>query len=183
MDTPLPVAMFGIRSATVADDALVSALLRFSYEKLMPAAYDQALLTRLLPIIGKANPALLASGTYYLAATDSDLIIGAGGWTAEQPGSGNLLSATGHIRHFACHPDWTGQGVATALFERCLEAARASGMKRFECYASLNAVDFYRKLGFKAIDRVDIPMGGHLGQGGRQGDDLTMPAIVMERAV
>ena len=149
----------------------MTALTQASYATLMPAAYDQGLLDKLLPIIAKANPQLLASGLYYLAVSPEDEVVGAGGWTRERPGSGDTEAGLGHIRHFATHPDWTGQGVGRALFERCLSESRSTGISWFECYSSLNAVDFYRRLGFLEVRTIDIPMGG----------DLVMPAVLMEQ--
>lgn len=168
---------YHVRPTGSSDEVAVSALLELSYAALMPAGYEPALLARLLPIIGKANPTLLASGTYYAALSDEGHIVGVGGWTQHRPGDGGQVASTGHIRHFASHPDWIGQGVGRAIFDHCLAGARAVGLQRFECYASLNAVDFYRKLGFKAIGRVDIPIGSGLAAG----DDLVMPAKLMER--
>lgn len=162
---------FTIRPADPGDEKAVTALLQASYGALMPAGYDRSMLADLLPIITRANPILLSSGTYYLAETDAGEIIGAGGWTREQPGTGDILPDTGHIRHFGTHPDWTGRAVGKSLYQRCEIDARSAGVKRFECYASLNAVDFYTRLGFKAIDRIDIPMG----------DDLVAPSLWMER--
>lgn len=178
-----------VRPSTSSDEATVNQLLERSYSTLMQAGYDQVELTKLLPIIGKANPSLLASGTYYLAETATGAIVGSGGWTVERPGDSKLSPALGvppapglppataHIRHFATHPGWTGQGVGRAIFDRCAGDARSSGITRFECYASLNAVDFYAKLGFKAIDRIDVPIGGKRGAV----DDLVMKAMLMER--
>ena len=149
----------------------MTALTRASYGRLMAGGYDQDLLDKLLPIIARANPRLLASGAYYLTVSPDGEVIGAGGWSRERPGSGAIETGLGHIRHFATHPDWVGQGVGRALFERCMDEARAAGISRLECYSSLNAVDFYCRLGFLVIRAIDIPMGG----------DLVMPAVLMEQ--
>lgn len=162
---------FAIRPSTSGDEAAVTALLDLSYRTLMPAGYDQALLDDLLPLITRANPRLLSSGTYYLAESEEGDIIGAGGWTRDQPGTGDMIAEIGHIRHFATHPDWTSRAIGRSIFERCEAEARSSAVIRFECYSSLNAVDFYAKLGFKALRRVVIPMGG----------ELVLPAMLMER--
>lgn len=162
---------FSIRPADPADEKAVTTLLQASYGALMLAGYDQTVLADLLPIMARANPGLLSSGTYYLAETDTSDIVGAGGWTRERPGTGDILPGTGHIRHFGTHPDWIGRAVGKSLYKRCDIDARSVGIKRFECYASLNAVDFYARLGFKVIDRIDIPMG----------EDLVVPSIWMER--
>ena len=149
----------------------VTHLLEASYGRLMPSAYGNELAAALLPVIAKAKPELLSSGTYHLALTPDDDIIGAGGWTRARPGSGAIETGLGHIRHVATHPDWTGRGIARALIEHVVEEAKGQGIARFECYSSLNAVDFYARLGFLEVRPIDIPMGG----------DFLMPSLLMER--
>jgi len=162
---------FVLRRACADDAMAVTALLLVSYGQLMPSGYGEVLAAALLPVIAKAKPELLTSGTYHLAVTPAGEIIGAGGWTRERPGSGEIEAGTGHIRHFATHPDWTGQGVGRALIDQAVNEAEAAGIRRFECYASLNAVDFYSRLGFVEVRPIEIPMGS----------DLVMPSLVMER--
>ena len=48
----------------------------------------------------RANPGLLASGTYYVAESRDSLIVGCGGWTRESPVDGGIEPGLGHIRHF-----------------------------------------------------------------------------------
>ena len=162
---------FTLRQASADDEMAVTALLQASYGQLMPSAYGEAHAAALLPVIARAKPELLASGTYYLAVTPEQKVVGSGGWTRERPGSGEVEAGSGHIRHVATHPEWTGLGIGRALIDRAVDEARGQDVWRFECYASLNAVDFYARLGFVDIRPIDIPMG----------PDLTMPSLVMER--
>lgn len=164
---------FAVRVATAEDEALVGDLLEASYSVLMPPSYDAAAMAAALPIITRASPALLASGTFYLAVDRGGPIVGCGGWTRERPGTGETVPELGHIRHFATHPTWTGRGIGRALYTRCEDVARSAGVKRFECYASLNAEKFYRALGFDSVRRIAIP----LGQGS------TLPSVLMERSI
>jgi GNAT superfamily N-acetyltransferase len=150
---------FTIRVAGPDDAGAVSDVLAASYPVLMDGAYDMATLAAALPYMARANPTLLASGTYYVAETAESVAIGCGGWTHERPGTGEREDGLAHIRHFATHPDWTGLGVGRALFDTCVGAATAEGVRRFEVYASLNAEGFYRALGFETIESLDIPMG------------------------
>ena len=105
-----------------------------------------------------ANPELLRSGTYHLAEAENGQIIGCGGWTAQRPGTGEIEAGLVHIRHFAAHPDWTGQGVGRAIFDTCRKAAAWAGAMRLECYASLNAQAFYAALGFAAVEPFDVAL-------------------------
>ncbi len=164
---------FEIRVATPKDEAAVGELLDASYTALMPAGYEAADLAAVLPAMTRANPALLASSTYYLAETTAGALIGCGGWTRERPGSGETEPELGHIRHFAVHPDWTGRGVGRAIYDRCELNARAAGVRRFECYASLNAEGFYAAMGFAPVRRLEVPMD----------KGLTLSSVLMARTI
>ena len=156
--------------ATPADEIAVASLLQASYATLMPFSYNSSVLDRALPMMTKANPVLLASGTYYIARNHQDLVVGCGGWTMERPGSGAVKPGLAHIRHFATHPDWLGQGVGKSIYAKCKKEAFAAGVKRFECYSSLNAEAFYAALGFSAVRRMDVAMG----------PDTSFPSVLME---
>ena len=140
---------FTVTVATPEDDVAVGALLDASYPVLMQPAYDPVLLARALPLMTQANPALLASGTFYLAKTEHNLVIGCGGWTRERPGDGRVEDGLGHLRHFATHPAWIGRAVGRSIYEICEREARFAGRTRLACYASLNAEGFYAALGLQ----------------------------------
>jgi N-acetylglutamate synthase-like GNAT family acetyltransferase len=162
---PLP---FTIRRADLTDAEAVTTLLSASYPVLMAAAYEVDVLVRALPLMVRANPVLLASGSFHLAETPGD-VVGCGGWTPERPGTGEVEPGLGHIRHFAVDPGWTGRGVGRSLFEACRAQARSRGVSVFECYASLNAQPFYQALGFSGLERREIAMG----------DAVRFPAVLM----
>jgi N-acetylglutamate synthase-like GNAT family acetyltransferase len=122
----------------------------------MRSCYDPELLEHVLPLITVAQPALLQSGTYYVAESPNGEAIGCGGWTRERPGSSEIKGGVGHIRHFAVHPDWTRLGVGKMLYSRCVLDARDAGLSQFECYSSLNGEVFYAALGFRKVADVNI---------------------------
>jgi len=155
-----------VRVATPGDEAAVGKLLAATYPRLMAPGYEPDVLAAALPAMIKANPALLASGTYYLAETPEGAVVGCGGWTHDRPGGASPETdasppsdAAGHIRHFATHPDWLRQGIGRKLFERCAADAVSDGVRRFECYASLVAVAFYARMGFSVVGPRSIPLG------------------------
>ncbi len=162
-----------VRAATPADAAGVAAVLEASYPRLMAAAYAPELLARALPLMVRPNPALLASGTYYVAEMDYGAVVGCGGWTRERPGCREVEPGLAHIRHFATRAESAGRGVGRAIYRRCEAQALAAGITVFECYASLNAERFYAALGFAAVGRFDVPLGG----------SLLLPSVVMRRFV
>ncbi|WP_136620606.1 MULTISPECIES: GNAT family N-acetyltransferase [Mesorhizobium] len=164
---------FTVRHATPEDESGVSELLLASYPGLMRTAYDQAVLEPALPLITRANPALLSAGTYYLAVNDDGFAVGCGGWSRERPGSSEVQPEVAHIRHFATRPEWLGRGIGRALYRRCEEDARSSGARRFECQASLNAQGFYAALGFRPVGRIDV----------RIGPGPMLPSVLMQRAI
>jgi N-acetylglutamate synthase-like GNAT family acetyltransferase len=147
---------FTIRTATNQDDVQISTLLRASYPELMRTHYESEILELALPIMTRANPALLASGSYNLAETEDRTIVGCGGWTMERPGIGEIVERLAHLRHFATHPEFTGNGVGRAVYETCEKDAKRAGVDRLECYASLNAQSFYKALGFEPIELIEV---------------------------
>lgn len=160
---------FGIRTATTDDAEGVSALLAASYPHFMRGAYDEDMLEPALELMTNAQPALLESGTFYVAETDDEKLIGCGGWTREYPQDGTVQHGIAHLRHFATHPDWSGHGVGRSVFEHCEAEAKKAGVEHFECLASLNAVGFYEALGFVRIRPIDV----HLH------NEITLPSVYM----
>ncbi|MGB0671649.1 MAG: GNAT family N-acetyltransferase [Rhodospirillales bacterium] len=159
---------FSLRPATADDRQGVDALLAVSYPLLMAEAYGP-LLVELLPFIAKANPALLTSGRYFLVEGGNGAVVAAGGWSPERPGTGDLEAGLGHIRHFVTHPDYAGRGLGAFLFDVCRAMAEQQEVRRFDCYASLNAVGFYGRIGFTALRPMDVPIT----------PQLAMPACLM----
>ena len=160
---------FLIRMAKPADSDAVSALLVASYSSLLTAHYDSDTLARALPHLTKANPTLLACGTYYVAEREPGNLVGCGGWTAAKPGSGEITEREGHIRHFAIHPEWTRQGIGSSLLARCLSDARSLGVRKLHCFSTLNAEPFYQAAGFETVGPIDVPLGA----------SMTFPGISM----
>jgi len=159
-----------IRASSATDASAVDKLLEASYPALMARAYDVPTLSAALPLMTKADPALLTSMTYYVAERAGGELVGCGGWTKARPGSGDIVTGLGHLRHFGTHPDCIGQGIGRALFTRCKENAAQYGVTRFECYASRNAEGFYRALGFQVVAPLDVEFGA----------GVTFPSTLMD---
>lgn len=83
---------FSVRVANVDDAPGVSALLEASYTQQLAVGYRAEVLARALPLMTKANPRLLKSGTYYVAQAGTQLV-GCGGWSKEAPGLGEIMGA------------------------------------------------------------------------------------------
>jgi GNAT superfamily N-acetyltransferase len=152
---------FSIRAATPDDAEAVTALLSASYPALLAPGYEPEVLARALPLMTRANPALLRSGTYYLALSAQADTIGCGGWTLQRPGapSAPIDRQLGHIRHFGTHPRWQRRGIGRALMDRCVREARAAGLARLECYSTLVAERYYQALGFTTVEPITVTLG------------------------
>lgn len=161
---------FAIRVATFQDQQSINKLLAESHSLLMQQHYEKSLLKAALPLLSCVSPLLLASGTYYLAETDNKLVVGCGGWSREAPELGEIIPKLGHIRHFATHPEWVGQGVGRSLYLFCERAAKSTGMTEFHSDSSLNAEGFYTALGFKVIHQIDVQLG----------DGVSVPGVLMQ---
>jgi GNAT superfamily N-acetyltransferase len=146
--------------AKPGDADAVTALFERSYAALLTKDYEPETLRRGMAFLARANPDLLASGTYYLAKTDDGDLAGAGGWTAMRPGGdkADIKPGVAHVRHFAVDPDYTRQGIGKMLFDRCVQDARQRRqVTQFDCYATLSARRFYEALGFEVIGPFDAP--------------------------
>lgn len=168
MGEPLPCT---IRLATIADEDAINTMLAASYPNLLAASYERELLDRVLPLISRASPALLRSGTYYVATTSDGRLVGCGGWTREKPGSSAVTAGEGHVRHFATHKDAVRRGVAARILARCVSDASALGLGKLQVQSTLNAERFYRAAGFHSIATTVLALR----------PDLQFPIVVMER--
>lgn len=173
---------FTLKIAGDNDTDAINQCLAASYSKLMAPSYNSEILANALPLMTRANPVLIATGRYYIVNTETKnhtgdtsefLTVGCGGWSLERPGTGEIVPGVGHIRHFATHPDWTGQGIGRLIFAQSRITAKDEGLSRFECYSSLNAEIFYTALGFSKVHRIGI----------RMAEDLVFPSLLMACAL
>ena len=150
--------MTRVRVATPDDADAVTGVLEASYPTLMAPAYPAEMLAPALVLMTRANPALLACGTFFVAEDASGTIVGCGGWTPGLPGTKPAPgdATTGHVRHFAVHPQALRRGVGRALISRTVDDARAAGMTRLSCYSSLVAVEFYASAGFTPLEERTV---------------------------
>ncbi len=164
----MPDSPITFRPATRADLAGVDALLAHSYPRLLKPDYPASVLVTALPIISRARPELVASGTYWVALA-GEVIVGAGGWTAAAPGDGMARAGLGHVRHVVTDAGRLRQGIGRGLMGRAMAQARAAGVVRLECLSTRTAVAFYTSLGFRSLGAVDIAL--------RPG--ISFPAVAM----
>jgi GNAT superfamily N-acetyltransferase len=162
-----------IRPTTALDLAAVDALLAASYPTLLKRDYAPSVLVTALPLISRANPALLRSGTYFVAEDGEGRALAAGGWTRGAPQGGVGIAEIGHVRHVATHPAHLRKGLAQAILTRVLADALSAGAERMICQSTKTAVPFYKAMGFRVRGEIVIAL--------RPG--ITFPAVEMERAL
>ncbi len=159
-----------LRTATPADLAAVDALLAYSYPRLLAADYPPSVLVTALPLISRARPELLASGTYWVAVDAEGDVVGAGGWTPGAPEDGSAAAGLGHVRHVVTRAGLVRRGIGRALMERAMDQALDRGIRRLNCLSTRTAVPFYAALGFSRLGAVDVAL--------RPG--IVFPAVRME---
>ncbi len=157
-----------IRPTTKADIPAVDALLARAYPVLLKPDYPASVLVTALPLISRAQPALVTCGTYFGVFVEGG-IVSAGGWTRGQPGGGRGRAKIGHIRHVVTDPAHTRRGYGSALMEHVLATARAAGITEMRCQATRTAVPFYAACGFEILGAIEVPL--------RPG--ISFPAIAM----
>jgi GNAT superfamily N-acetyltransferase len=155
-----------LRSSTGRDFDAIDAMLARSYPRLLKNHYLPSVMVTAVPLISRANPALVRSGTYYVAETADGEIIGAGGWT---PAAEGRFAA--EVRHMVV--DWRHQrqGLGRRLMMGIFAEAQLQGVRRIEARATRAAVSFYEAMGFEDLGQVTVPL--------RPG--INFPAVMMRR--
>jgi GNAT superfamily N-acetyltransferase len=146
-----------VRIAGSPDLAAIDALLARTYPRLLKADYPPSVLVLSLPIISRANPALVASGTYYVVE-EAGAVVGAGGWTRTVPAGrrGAASARTAQVRHVVTDHRRTRRGIGRALMTRILEDAATDGVTAIECLSTRTAVPFYAACGFAELGAVSV---------------------------
>jgi len=84
-------------------------------------------------------------------ATTEYLIAEAGG---EAVGFAQLDPGAGEVKMLYVHPRWAGSGIGRRLLEELEGIARERGLERLWLRASLNAVAFYARCGWRETERI-----------------------------
>lgn len=160
-----------LRRTTSADMMALDGLFAASYPVLLKPDYPPSVLVTALPLISRAQPALLRSGSYFMIENADGRALAAGGWTQSAPQGGVGPRDMGHVRHVVTHPATVRQGLARRLLGHVFTTARQAGLRRLMCQSTRTAVPFYRAMGF--VPRGDIVVTLRPGIG--------FPAVEMER--
>ncbi|WP_417723824.1 GNAT family N-acetyltransferase [Salipiger sp.] len=137
------------RPAEMQDIPALDDLLTRSYSRLLRADYPPSVMVTVMPLLARAQPALIRSGRYH-GAFAAGRLAGCGGWTFAPPGGGPARPGEAHLRHVAVDPDMVRQGVGGGLLRFLLDDMSGQGVGRVHAAATRTAVPFYRAGGFAA---------------------------------
>jgi len=151
------VAEIGFRLAVRGDLAAVDALLARSYPRLLKPDYPASVLVTALPIISRAQPDLVMSGSYWVAV-QGQALVGAGGWTRAAPAGSMPDERAGHVRHVMTDDRAVRRGIGRGLMARVKAQAMAAGVTQLDCLATRTAVPFYTAMGFATLGPVEVPL-------------------------
>ena len=155
-----------------ADFDAVDALLARSYPALLKADYAPSVLVTAIPLISKAQPKLVMSGTYFVVEDHARVIVGAGGWTrVAPPGVGEEAEGVAHIRHVVCDHRRLREGIGRRLMAHIFRTSEAAGIRQYECFSTLTAVPFYAACGFSVLGQMTVALRG----------GIDFPAVHMRR--
>lgn len=142
-----------IRAARPGDLAALDALFARSYPRQLRADYPPSIMVTVLPLISRANPGLLSSGTFYVAETENGALLGAGGWTRSR-----RRPRQGDIRHVVTDDRALRRGIGRAVMATVFETARADGQRMLACQSTRTAEPFYTAMGFRRLGAVEVPL-------------------------
>lgn len=162
-----------LRRATAADIAAVDTLLARSYPALLKADYPPSVMVTALPIISRAQPGLVVSGSYFVVESDAGTLLGSGGWTAAPPRGEARGPSLAHVRHVVTDHRHIRRGIGRYLMTHVLDTARQAGHARLSCLSTRTAVPFYAAMGFASEGEVGIDL--------RPG--ISFPAVRMSRTL
>ena len=164
---------FHIRPAMLSEAAALQALIAASTRQLQKGDYTPEQIEAALKTVYGVDTVLIEDGTYFVAVSDSDphdfagcggwskhkTLYGADHWTARDDELLDPATDAAKVRAFFVSPGWARQGVGTALLDACEAAAREAGFRRAEMGATLTGVKLFAARGYRAIERISIPVG------------------------
>jgi len=157
------------RLATFEDIPELQNLIATSVRGLSTGYYTLNQIESAITYVFGVDSQLITDGTYYLLELD-DAIAACGGWSKRNTLYGgnqykekedpllNPAVDAARIRAFFVHPDYARRGIGRRLINHCEQAAQNAGFKTLELGSTLPGVPLYEAMGYRVIERVDVPM-------------------------
>ena len=158
-----------VRKAVSEDIPSLKLLIEQSARELGRAFYSAEQIEGALAGAWGVDSQLIADGTYFVAEAGGDFAA-CGGWSRRKTLFGgdaaadrvpHLLDAAteaARIRAFFVHPKWARRGLGNELLKLCETELTGEGFRRAELVATLPGVPFYRKFGYREMERIQHPL-------------------------
>jgi GNAT superfamily N-acetyltransferase len=158
-----------VRPATPADVPRIDALIAKSARALLAPYYKSSQIESALGTVFGVDSSLIADGTFFVA-TVKEHIVGCGGWSKRKTPFGSdhaherddtpldPAQDRAKVRAFFVDPGWARRGVGRRILRACEQAAIAAGFSRFELVATRGGEPLYHALGYRAVERFDVPL-------------------------
>jgi putative acetyltransferase len=141
-----------LRPVRAADLAAAAALQELSIMAFGAPVYGEAKAMAWARLGYEFRRELLGQGGFWVAEQDAR-ILGVGGWSPD-----GLEPDVAWLRYLFVHPEAARRGIGRRLVEQAESAAQAAGRPRLHVWASLNALGFYRALGYRSKRRALWPV-------------------------
>jgi GNAT superfamily N-acetyltransferase len=158
-----------LRAADFGDVPAIASLIELSVRGLQAGDYSLGQIEGALATVFGVDRQLIADGTYFVVEA-CGAIVGCGGWSKRATLFGSDVHAgredslldpqrdAARIRAFFVHPDWARRGIGSRILEACETAATEHGFGRFELGATLTGERLYRVHGYRAGERIEVPL-------------------------
>ena len=164
------------RKAVILDAPVLADLISLSSDVINGRFYEKHIVQASVGNIWTVDPQLIKDETYWVATTDTNQIVGCGGWskrnllfgndttmkTAGAPAELNPEVDPARIRAFFVHPNFTRRGIGRELLRICEEEAKSKGFKSLELVATLSGVPLYESCGYQKRKLIHIDLGNNL---------------------
>lgn len=157
--------MVRVRIATDADAESIHQLQVRAIRALGPSAYDQRQVAAWADVDGEGERFPIGNDDHYLvvAERDSRLI-----------GYGHFVPQQNEVRAVYVDPDHVRGGIGSTILAHLEGYANGRGCERVGLWASRNAIEFYKRMGYVALGDERIVKE-------YQGETVELPVVVMEK--
>lgn len=129
----------------------IEPLISRSVEDIHPEYYSEEQQRHLEEVIPGMNSEFAEEDRYnYFVAVEDEEIVGLAGYQSE----------SGTVAGIFVDPEFKGSGIGSKLMARIEEDAQSKRLEEMKTLASLEAVEFYNKNGYRAIETREQDIGG-----------------------
>lgn len=150
-----------VREARPVDAARIAEIHEQSIRGIASAVYSTAVIEAWASGKDPATYAISDEGNYFVVA-EHDTEVAGFGELVIQADDYFHADVDGEIRAIYTHPDFTRNGIGSAIYTELEETAREHQVDSVGLWASINAVEFYESQGFERITGVTHEFGGEV---------------------